>query len=61
MFLKNTSASASRNERRADMGSSSWIVEESDELSCHGKEGFVADINHFYDTILEGKAEAVAE
>ncbi len=30
-------------------------------LSCHGKDGFVADINHFYDTILEGKAEAVAE
>ena len=30
-------------------------------LSCHGTDGFVAEINHFYDTILEGKAEAVAE
>ena len=29
-------------------------------LSYHGEEGYVADINNFYDTILEGKAEAVS-
>ena len=26
-----------------------------------GSEGFVSEINAFYDTMLEGKAEAVAE
>lgn len=30
-------------------------------LPYHGEEGYVGDINNFYDTILEGKAEAVAE
>lgn len=30
-------------------------------LPFHGEEGYVGDINNFYDTILEGKAEAVAE
>jgi starch synthase len=30
-------------------------------LSYHGEEGYVGDINNYYDTILEGKAEAVAE
>ena len=30
-------------------------------LHYHGEEGYVADINNFYDTILEGKTEAVAE
>jgi starch synthase len=29
-------------------------------LNYHGEEGYVADINNFYDTILEGKAEAVS-
>ena len=30
-------------------------------MRYHGEEGYVADINNFYDTILEGKTEAVAE
>ena len=30
-------------------------------LSYHGEDGFVTEINTFYDTILEGKTEAVAE
>ena len=30
-------------------------------LSCPGTEGVVGEINTFYDTILEGKTEAVAE
>ncbi|MGB1076480.1 MAG: glycogen/starch synthase [Flavobacteriales bacterium] len=30
-------------------------------LPYHGEEGYVGDINNFYDSILEGKAEAVAE
>lgn len=30
-------------------------------MRYHGEEGYVADINNFYDTILEGKIEAVAE
>ncbi len=30
-------------------------------MRYHGQEGYVADINNFYDTILEGKTEAVAE
>jgi starch synthase len=30
-------------------------------LNVHENDGFVAEINAFYDTILEGKAEAVAE
>ena len=29
-------------------------------MSYHGEEGYVGDINNFYDTILEGKAEAVS-
>ena len=29
-------------------------------LGYHGEEGYVTDINNFYDTILEGKAEAVS-
>ena len=29
-------------------------------LGYHGEEGYVNDINNFYDTILEGKAEAVS-
>jgi len=29
-------------------------------LKYHGEEGYVGDINNFYDTILEGKAEAVS-
>jgi len=29
-------------------------------LNYHGEEGYVGDINNFYDTILEGKAEAVS-
>lgn len=29
-------------------------------LRFHGEEGYVGDINNFYDTILEGKAEAVS-
>ena len=29
-------------------------------LKYHGEEGYVTDINNFYDTILEGKAEAVS-
>jgi len=29
-------------------------------LAYHGEEGYVTDINNFYDTILEGKAEAVS-
>ena len=38
-------------------------VEERDvpTMRYHGEEGYVADINNFYDTILEGKTEAVAE
>jgi starch synthase len=30
-------------------------------LPFHGEEGYVGEINNFYDTILEGKTEAVAE
>ena len=30
-------------------------------LSYHGEEGYVGEINNYYDTILEGKAEAVPE
>jgi hypothetical protein len=30
-------------------------------LSYRGKEGFTGEINTFYDAILEGKTEAVAE
>ena len=30
-------------------------------LPYSGSEGFVSEINAFYDTMLEGKAEAVAE
>ena len=29
-------------------------------LNYHGEEGYVGDINNFYDSILEGKAEAVS-
>ena len=29
-------------------------------LKYHGEEGYVGDINNFYDSILEGKAEAVS-
>ena len=29
-------------------------------LNYHGEEGYVGEINNFYDTILEGKAEAVS-
>lgn len=29
-------------------------------LTYHGEEGYVGEINNFYDTILEGKAEAVS-
>ena len=29
-------------------------------LGYHGEEGYITDINNFYDTILEGKAEAVS-
>lgn len=31
------------------------------QLSYHGEEGYVGDINNYYDTILEGKAETVSE
>jgi starch synthase len=39
------------------------MIEERDvpTMRYHGEEGYVADINNFYDTILEGKTEAVAE
>ncbi len=30
-------------------------------MRYHGEEGYVSEINNFYDTILEGKTEAVAE
>jgi starch synthase len=31
------------------------------QLSYHGEEGYVGDINNYYNTILEGKAETVSE
>lgn len=30
-------------------------------MKYHGQEGYIGDINNYYDTILEGKAEAVSE